>query len=181
MTCCFWFKGTHLVSLMPDHQPLLFISSVDLPFISPSCIPLPLLTSLMSFSLFLGHCQHVAFSGSHGVRLNTLMLLPSCVLDASISQDYKMFAIKLTTCNFFHSNVSKTGGIGSKPHETIETHPWFRRYDEGSIPFEFKTSVRSPQSTTWWLYISPMSFLLVQLTERSYTGEVDNIFLVNAH
>lgn len=94
-----------------------------------------------------------------------------------------MFAIELTTCNFFRVMLVNRGGIGSKPHETIETHPWFRRYDEGSIPFEFKTSVRSPQSkhTTWWLYISPLSFLLVQLTERSYTGEVDDIFLANAH
>lgn len=35
VTCCFWFKGTHLVGLMPDHQSFFFISSVGLPFVSP--------------------------------------------------------------------------------------------------------------------------------------------------
>lgn len=106
VTCCFWFKGTHLVSLMPDHQPLLFISSVDLPFISPLSFLSPF-SPRSCFSLFLGHCQHVAFSGSHGVRLNTLMLLPSCVFSSSVFQDYKMFAIELTTCNFFRVMLVK--------------------------------------------------------------------------
>lgn len=76
VTCCFWFKGTHLVGLMPDHQPLFFIFSVDLPLFSRHSFLSP---CQLSFSLFLGFRQHVALSGSHGVRLNTLMSLPSCV------------------------------------------------------------------------------------------------------
>lgn len=52
---CFWFKETHLMGLMPDHQSLFFISSVSQPILlTPSFIPLPCLTYHLSFSLYLG-------------------------------------------------------------------------------------------------------------------------------